>query len=58
MSNGNNNNNNKYADPTSEETIHGKKVVVGKGTGEQVAKRAKSAMQLRKELQKQYLAEL
>lgn len=41
------NNNKKNGDPTSHEAIHGKKVTIGKGTGERVGKRAKGAAKTR-----------
>ncbi len=41
----------------STEKIHGKKVKVGKGTGERVGKRAKSALEIRKALRKKFLME-
>jgi hypothetical protein len=41
------NNNKKNGDPTSQESIHGQKVVVGKGVGEKVGKRAKGAVKTR-----------
>lgn len=37
-----------YKDPTSTEVIHGKKVKIGTGTGERVAKKATSAISSRK----------
>ena len=36
-----------FADPTSTSVIHGKKVSVGTGVGEQVAKKAKAAAKTR-----------
>lgn len=48
---------NNVQDPTSQEVILGKKVDVGKGVGEKVAKQAKSALELRKELRKKFLME-
>ncbi len=36
-----------YKDPTNTQTIHGKKVSVGTGVGERVAKMAKGAIKTR-----------
>lgn len=41
------NNRKKMGDPTSQESIHGRKVTVGKGTGERVGRRAKGAAKTR-----------
>jgi hypothetical protein len=43
MSNGNK----KNGDPTTHEAIHGKKVNIGKGTGERVGKKATGAAKTR-----------
>ena len=45
------------SDPTSTEVIHGSKVNVGKEVGKKVAKKAKSSIQLRKEMRDKFLAE-
>lgn len=41
------NNNKKNGDPTSYEAIHGRKVPIGKGTGERVGKKAVGAAKSR-----------
>lgn len=55
MANNNNNGNGIFKDPTSSETILGKKVGVGKGVGEKIGKRAKSAIEIRREKQRKAL---
>jgi hypothetical protein len=52
-----NNNKNNGINPTSHEAIHGKKVKIGKGTGERVGKQSTSARKLRDELRKKFLME-
>lgn len=44
-----------FGDPTSTQVIHGKPVDVGTGVGERAGKKAKSAIELRKERQKKAL---
>ncbi|MCK5602165.1 hypothetical protein KAR91_09855 [Candidatus Pacearchaeota archaeon] len=41
------NNNKKNGDPTTQEAIHGKKVTIGKGTGERVGRKAVGAAKTR-----------
>ena len=41
------NNKKKNGDPTSQESIHGQKVTIGKGAGERVGRRAKGAAKTR-----------
>lgn len=45
-----------YKDPTSTETIHGKKVTVGKTIGERVAKTARGAAKTRAQRIREELA--
>ncbi len=53
--NGKNKTNGLFGDPTSQEVILGKKVDIGKGVGQKVGKRAKSAIEIRREKQRQAL---